>query len=309
MEQSLSAFASIWIVIAVGWLAGHIRLIKADQQRFMSMLAFNIGSPALMFSMVSKGSLEHVFSRTLLVSVIAIASAGLLYLVIARTVLRQDKQGDVVGALCACYTNAGNLGLPVAIHLLGDGAWMAPIMLVQVGLMQPVALALLDLSMARRAGRRMSPLRYLSLPFRNPITVGILAGLAVNLLHVPVPPVLATPVAMVGGMAVPLMLIAFGVSLRLEPLPGKGPHVVELWIIEAIKIIVMPAVAIAAGVAFGLPRDQLYAVAVIAALPTAQNVYVISQRYRVRERLARDAVFWSTLLTTPTIVALSAVLG
>ena len=50
----------------------------------------------------------------------------------------------VIGTLCASYTNAGNLGLPIAAAIMGDMTWMAPIMLVQVGLLQPLALALLD---------------------------------------------------------------------------------------------------------------------------------------------------------------------
>ena len=144
---------------------------------------------------------------------------------------------------------------------------------------------------------------------RNPISVGILAGLAVNLLEVELPSLLETPVAMVGVMAIPLMLMAFGVSLRLDALPGKGPHAFELWSIQAIKIVLMPAVAYLVGLAFGLDRPQLFAVCVIAALPTAQNVFVISARYNVREILARDAVFWSTILKVPTIVLISALLG
>ena len=110
-------------------------------------------------------------------------------------------------------------------------------------------------------------------------------------------------------MAIPMLLMAFGVSLWLSPLPGKGPHSFELWVTMAIKLLLMPLAAIGIGMLFGLARHELFAVAVIAALPTAQNVFVISARYRVREMLARDAVFWSTILTVPTIVAISALLG
>ena len=309
MQAALGGFATIWIVVAVGALLAHTGVVTKKGQAFLSNLAFLVASPALLFGLVARGSLEHLFSRTLLVSVLAIAVAGGTYLVLARLVWRHDAAATVVGFLASAYTNAGNLGLPIAAHLLGDMAWMAPILLVQVAVLQPACLAVLDLGAARTAGRRLTPWRYLSLPVRNPITVGILLGLAVNVLGIDVPEVLWTPVTMIGAMAVPMMLLAFGVSLRLDPLPGAGPHLRELWTLQAIKVVLHPLVAwLLARHVFGLPPDDVFAVTVIAALPTAQNVFVIASRYGVRVPLARDTVFWSTLLTIASITAIAAVL-
>ena len=129
------------------------------------------------------------------------------------------------------------------------------------------------------------------------------------LYQVRLPDWLGSGISMVGGMAVPMMLIAFGISLRLDPLPGAGPHAREVWTLQLLKIVVMPALAIGAGALLGLDRYELFAVGVIAALPTAQNIFVISSRYHVAMPVARDCVFWSTILTVPAIVGLSVVLG
>jgi malonate transporter and related proteins len=48
---------------------------------------------------------------------------------------------------------------------------------------------------------------------------------------------------------------------------------------------------------------------VIAALPAAQNIYVIASRYDVGELLARDSIFTSTMLSVPTITLIAAPLG
>ena len=53
----------------------------------------------------------------------------------------------------------------------------------------------------------------------------------------------------------------------------------------------------------------MLAVTVIAALPTAQNVFVMSTRYGVHESVARDAVFWSTILCVPVILAATLLFG
>jgi len=307
--QALGGFATIWLVVALGWVLAHTGTLGSSGQALLNRLAFVAASPALLFTLVAEGSLDHLFSRPLIASVVAIGVALGLYLLLNAWLFRHSLGGATIGWMCAAYTNAGNLGLPVAQHVLGDMTWMAPILLLQVGLLQPIGLASLDIARARADGVRLAPVRYLSLPFRNPITVGILLGLVVNLTRPPLPGWFSGGVAMVGAMAVPMMLIAFGVSLRLDPLPGAGPHAGEVWTLQALKIVVMPAVAIGAGALLGLARPELFAVGVIAALPTAQNIFVISSRYHESMPVARDCVFWSTILTVPAIVGLSALLG
>ena len=306
MQAALSGYFTIAVVIGVGWLAAHIRLLDEAGRRVLSRLAFTVASPVLLFTLVSTANLKHLFSNTLLVSALAIALSGATYLALARVVLGRGGVAErVVGTLCSAYTNAGNLGLPIAAYVLGDMTWMAPILLIQVALLQPTALALLDASAAREAGRSLHVLTYLTLPFRNPITLGTLAGLAVNLLGWTVPPLLLQPLGMVAGLAVPCMLIAFGVSLRLDPRPGIGPHARELVLVSIVKVVLHPALALGIGALLGLSVPQLLAVTVLAALPTAQNVYLISGRYQVQHRLARDAVFVSTLASVPVIIAAS----
>ncbi|MGC3993558.1 MAG: AEC family transporter [Propionicimonas sp.] len=307
MQAALSGYLTIGAVIAVGWVVAHFRVLNEAHRRMLSRLAFTVASPALLFSLVARADLSHLFSDTLVVSALAIALGAVVHLVAARLWLgRGDLAGRVIGTLCAVYTNAGNLGLPIAAYVLGDMTWMAPVMLIQVGVMQPTAMALLDLAAARRDGRRLSWVRYVSLPFRNPITVGTLAGLGLNALHLTLPDVVWAPIDMIGGVAVPAMLIAFGISLRLDPLPGRGPHVRELALVTPIKVVIHPAIALALGAwVFHLAPSDLLAVVVIAALPTAQNIYLISSRYHVRTLLARDAIFISTLASIPVIVAAS----
>lgn len=307
VAAAVSGFSTIWVIVAVGWLLAHLGLVNAKGQRFMNNIAFLVAGPALLFSLLRGASLSSLFSRTLAVSVAAVAIAGALYLVLHRLWFRTGRGPAVIGFMGSCYTNAGNIGLPLTALLLGDMSWMPPIILLQVGVIQPVCLALLDGERVRKDGGALSPLRYLTMPFKNPLTVGILAGVAANLVHLPVPEALDRPITMVGQMMVPLMILAFGASLRLNPLPGRGPHRTETWLIQFIKIVVHPLAAyLLARYALSLTPHEVYAVTVVAALPCAQNVFTIANRYDTAELLARDCVFWSTLLTVPGILAITA---
>lgn len=309
MVQAIQGFATIWIVIGVGWLLAHLRIVGPATRRFLSHFSFMVASPPLLTLLVSRADLSHLFSSTLIVNLLAIVAAALTYLIAARLVFRPGIAGGTVGTLLSCYTNAGNLGLPVATYVLGDGSWVAPIMLLQIAVMQPLGLAVLDSQRARAEGRTISKAGYLTLPFRNPITVGVLAGLALGLGKVQLPTLVSAPMELVGAMAVPMMLIAFGASLRLDPLPGRSPHTAELWTIQAIKVVLHPLVAyLLAAAVFRLTTPQVLAVTVLAALPAAQNIYINASRYHVRELLARDAIFVSTLLCVPVIFLASTVL-
>jgi malonate transporter len=51
------------------------------------------------------------------------------------------------------------------------------------------------------------------------------------------------------------------------------------------------------------------AVAIVSALPTAQNVFTYAQRYQRSVLLARDTILLTTVLCVPVMLAIAAVLG
>ncbi|HSN43043.1 MAG TPA: AEC family transporter, partial [Propionibacteriaceae bacterium] len=297
MLQALVGFVTVWVVIGVGWLAAHLGFFTDGSRRFMQRTAFVIASPALLLMMVSRADLGRLFTGTLVVSVLAVVVTAGVYVLVASLVFKRTVSEQVIGAMSSCYTNAANIGLPIAFYVLGDVSWIAPILLLQVGILQPIALMILDSQQVGESDERPSVFRHLSLPFRNPITVGVLIGMVLALLKIEVPVMIAGPLDTIGGMTVPMMLMAFGISLRLDPLPGKGPHMAELWTVQAFKLILHPLAALALGAwVFHLDTPSLLAVTVMGALSSATNIYVIAGRYGVAERLARDAIFWSTIL-------------
>ncbi len=231
---------------------------------------------------------------------------AVLYLVAARWVWRKPVADATIGTMSAVYVNAGNLGLPIAAYVLGDAALVAPTLLMQLLVLQPLALAVLDHAVS---ARRFSFARAITRPLTNPLTVGSLLGLALALSGLTLPQAVADPLELVGGMAVPAMLLAYGISLRLGPRPGHGTSAAEIGYITVLKLVVQPLTAyVVARFALGLDDTGLFAVTVLAALPTAQNIFVHATRYGRAEVLARDSIFVTTVLSVPVIVVIAAVL-
>jgi len=72
----------------------------------------------------------------------------------------------------------------------------------------------------------------------------------------------------------------------------------------------MPLVAWSvAEFAFGLSTQEVLIVVVLAALPTAQNVFNYSQRYGVGETISRDTVFLTTIGCVPVLLLVTFLLG
>ncbi|HET9632980.1 MAG TPA: AEC family transporter [Terrabacter sp.] len=304
MVGVLEGFATIAVVVAVGWLLADRRILDDSAQVNLSRLAFYVASPALLLTVMQRTSLQQVLSTNLVTSLTSFVLVVGVYLLIARLRWGAGTLGSqLVGSLSAGYVNAGNLGIPIALYVLGDVAWVAPTLLMQLLLVTPVYMALFD-SDAR--GERPTLVRSIGRMFRNPITLGAVAGLLVAVLDIHLPRVVAAPIDLLGAMAVPSMLVAFGISLRRGPRPATGRAAEQVWTVVALKTLVMPAIAFGVGLALGLRGQALFAVVVTAALPTAQNIFTYAVRYRREVNLARDAIFVSTFASVPVILGIAA---
>ncbi|WP_432100099.1 AEC family transporter [Streptomyces sp. WAC 04229] len=306
MQGVLTGFAVIAVVIAVGYVLGLRGHLGPQGREVLTKLAFHVASPALLFTTLATADLSVVFSSRLLVTALStVAVAGVF---VAVGVARRWGVGrTTIGALCSGYVNSGNLGIPIAVYVLGDASLVAPVLLFQLVLVTPVAVTILDLS----GGGAQGPLwRRLLTPLRNPIALGSLAGVAVAATGLRVPDAVMDPVTLIGNMSVPAVLLAFGISLCGSTMPMRGADREPVLLAVALKAVGQPAVAwaLASGV-FGLRGAQLLDVVVTSALPAAQNLYTYASTYGVGERLARDAILVSTVVSVPVLVGVAAVLG
>lgn len=306
MQGVLTGFAVIAVVIGVGYVLGRGDLLGEHGQEVLTRLAFHVASPALLFTTLAGTDLSLIFSSRLLVTALSTAvTAGVF---IAVGVVRRWGVGrTTIGALCSSYVNSGNLGIPIAVYVLGDASLVAPVLLFQLLVLSPIALTVLDLSGRVEKG----PLWHrLLTPLRNPIAVGSLAGVLVSASGVGVPSFAMDPVTLIGNMSVPAVLLAFGISLPGSTMPGRGPDRGLVLLSVALKSVGQPAVAwvLAAGV-FGLRGAPLLDVVVTSALPAAQNLFTYASSYGVGERLARDSILVSTILAVPVMVGVATVLG
>lgn len=307
MAGVLEGFAVIGALIAVGYLLGRSDVLGEGARPVLGRFVFFVAAPALLFTVVARADPSVLFSSLLAVSAASAVAAAAVYVLIARLLWHRPLGPLTVGALSSGYVNANNIGLPVAVYVLGNPAYPAPVILLQLAVFAPISLVVLDA--ATHEGRRSLGGTVLS-ALRTPIVVGSLLGLVVTLTRVPVPDLVFEPLRLLGNASVPVMLTAFGMSLAgARPLAAGGGQRRDVLLASALKLIGMPLVAWVLGaLVLRLPPAQVHAVVVLAALPTAQNVQTYAARYGVGTSIARDTGLLTTIGAVPVLLVVALLL-
>jgi len=295
----LIGLAVIGVVIAVGYIAARCGLGDEPTISALTRTAFFITNPVLLFTVVLKSDLSVVFSAYVPLAMITAAVTALLYVAASRIWFRRPLAETAVGAMAGSYVNANNIGIPITLYALGDATPVAPVLLVQLLLFAPLVLTLLDLS----AAGRFSPRLMLTQPFRNPMIIASLLGVVLAAFHVQLPDPVMAPLTLLGGAAVPVVLLAFGMSLHGTKMLRSGGHTAEILTATALKSAVMPAVAFVVGrFLFALDHHMLLGVVLMAALPSAQNVFLFASKYGRGVAVARETILLSTAAAAPVLV-------
>ena len=194
MQGVLNGFAVIAVVIGVGYLIGRRGYLGDNGREVLTKLAFHVATPALLFTTLAQADLSVILSNRLLVTAIStFAMAGVF--VAVGAVRRWGVGRTTIGALCSSYVNAGNLGIPIAVYVLGDASLVAPVLLFQQIVMTPVALTVLDLS---GPGEKTSLWRRVTDSRSQPVGIGSLSGVAVSASGLTVPGPVLDPLTLIG---------------------------------------------------------------------------------------------------------------
>jgi malonate transporter len=303
--EVLEAFAVISVVVGVGAIVGRTGVLGDNARTVLNRVAFHIGVPALLLLNLSQATLPQIFSLSLLVSALAATLAMGLGLLVFTAVRRRERGEAVIAAWTASYVNAGNLGIPLSAYVFGSTTEISALILFQSAVMAPIGIAILNSANTPRP----SPARQVLALVKNPIIAASVLGLALAAAGLNIEGPIADPLELLADLAIPTVLLAFGISLTAGIGDAPPTNRLDLTIAVLVKTVLMPATAFAlARWGFGASPEQQLLVTVLAALPSAQNINAYAAVYRRNESLARDATLISTALSVPIIVAIVGVL-
>ncbi|MDD7941472.1 AEC family transporter [Actinomycetospora lutea] len=307
MGELLSRILPVFAVIAVGAVAGRFERFGERTAAVLNDLVYWVALPALIFVSVAGADLSAgVPASALLASAAVVVVAYALGWAAARVVRRPPREAHAVG-LVASWGNVGYLGIPLTVAVLGPATAFAASLTSTLHTALAISVFLVAVTLDGRGRGEEGAVALPALLARrvlgNPVVVGIVAGVAVALLGVRLPPPVATTIGLLGDLAAPGGLFALGILLRgaVGSLRGSRAPWGPIGAAVAIKLLVMPALALGAAVLFGVPAPWGAVLVVMAALPDAATVFVLTAQYRAWYRESTAVVVITTVLSLVTL--------
>ena len=297
---SLNATMPVFLMMVVGYGLRRGDLVSDELASLSNSFVFRVALPALLFHDLATMDIGEVWDGGFVAfcALATLASIAISY-VVALAFRGADWRGEAVQAQFRSATTF--LGVAFVQNIYGN-AGAAPLMIIGAApIYNVVSVIILELMRPGKVDRGVSGELIRSTIkgiVTNPIILGIVAGVAWSLLRIPMPQVLGTAVAGVGGIATPLGLIALGASFSFRRAFAVGtPSIVA----SAIKLVGLELVFLPMALAAGYTGQKLVAVMMMLGLPSTVSGYVMARNMGYEGAVNSSVVMLTTLLSSVTI--------
>jgi malate permease and related proteins len=295
IDVLLAVVVPAFLVIGVGYGLGRaFRLDLASLNR----LALYAAVPALVFTSLATTDVAFEEAGRLIAgnALFLVVMAGLASLVAAR-LAPPVRRGLLATSL---FGNAANIMLPVTLFAFGEEGLQRALILYVFTAVTLFTLGPLVLGGAAGTSRG----RFLAAVLRLPVLWASLLAVAVNVAGVSLPLGLMRGLEILGAAAIPVVLLSLG--LQIERTGIRAPSLVNV-VGTALKLVVGPVVAFAAGFVVGARGLDLAVLTLLGAMPPAINVFLIALEFGAEAEEVARTVILSTLVAVATLtVVLSA---
>jgi predicted permease len=271
MPALVAVIAPVFAGAGLGWI--WARLGRPFDAAMVSDLASNVGTPFLVFAALTKLDMAPA-------ALAEMAAAALLGYALALAAARLSWR-DYLPALV--FGNAGNMGLPLCLFAYGDAG-----LALAVAYFAVTTMLQFTLGVGIAAGA-MSPARVL----RTPVLYAVAAALAFILAGTKPPAWLANTAQLLGGLTIPLMLMALGVSLARLKVASVGRAAA----LSVLRVAGGAACGIAAAEIMGLSGAARGVLVIQTAMPVAVFNYLFALHYKRAAAEVAGMVLISTLLS------------
>lgn len=295
----LSEMLVILFAIVAGIVAKRLGYLGGETDQKLSKLLLNITMPAMILASVITG--DELPEASVILSVLEVAAVFYVLsfavaLLVPRFLSGTPAQKGV-WRYALSFPNVGFIGYPVAVALFGEGALFYAVVLVL-----PFNLLSYSLGPLMLAGAT----RFRWQQLLSPCIVSSVAALVLALTRLRPPALVGEMLDFVGDITVPLSLLVVGSFLADIP-AGKVFYSAKLWLLSALRLLVMPVVLCLILRAMHV-EDLVLGIAVTQmAMPVAVNGTLLSMEYGGDTACMAQITFLTTLgsiLTIPIIAAL-----
>ena len=295
MALVIAALLPVFLLIVLGFILKRSLLRLETQWHGLERLTYYVLFPVLLVQTLVKADLSNVpvagVGGALLLSALLMS---LLCLGLRPLLARCAVDGPAFTSIFQGATRWQTyVALSVSGNLYGDtGLALASVAMVAIiPLVNVFSVAVL----AHYAASEKQSVRAVAMTVvRNPLIWACAIGLALNVLHVPLPRIWHEVADALGRSSLAIGLLVTGAGLQLAGMfrPSLAASVAVF-----LKLVLMPVLAIALALWFGLTGSNLAIVAVCSAVPASSSAYVLARQ------MGGDAPLLAQIITLQTILA------
>jgi malonate transporter len=307
MGVVLAALLPVFLLIVLGFGLKRSLMRLETQWHGLERLTYYVLFPALLIETLVKADLSKVpvagVGGALLLSALLMS---LLCLALRPLLARWAVDGPAFTSVFQGATRWQTyVALAVSANLYGDtGLALASVAMVAIiPLVNVFSVAVL----AHYASPEKQSVRVIAMTVvRNPLIWACAIGLAINVAHLPLPRIWHEVADALGRSSLGIGLLVTGAGLQLA---GMFRPSFAASIAVFLKLVLMPALAVALALWFGLSGANLAIVAACSAVPASSSAYVLARQMGGDAPLLAQIITLQTILaavTMPFVIALAA---
>ncbi len=299
-----SRLGSIFIIMALGFILGKIKLIDKHTNNHLVNLLLSVFMPAslfLAFPSTYDESTANLFFSGLLGGVVVMTALIILSKIFFnkfffKKELRYEAQFGLI------FNNATFLGYPIVASTFGPQGIIA-----YCGFIIIFNIALFSYGVY--LFKNKLTWRLVLDTIINPNILAVILGMVLFLLNIKLPAVVTDSVGFIGGATTPLSILCIGFMLSEAHLKG----LIKKWkliIPAATQLIIGPIATYFLLTWLNFPTPVIYVCTLIEALPTATSLGLFATKYGGNEVEASELVTISTIFSLASLpIIISILLG
>jgi malonate transporter len=295
MAVVVAALLPVFLLIVLGFFLKRSLMRLETQWHGLERLTYYVLFPALLIQTLVKADLTGVpvagVGGALLLSVLVMS---LLCLALRPLLARWDIGGPAFTSVFQGATRWQTyVALAVSGNLYGEiGLALASVAMVAI---IPMVNVFSVAVLAQYASPEKQSVRAIAMTVvRNPLIWACAIGLAINVLHLPLPRIWHEVAEALGRSSLGIGLLVTGAGLHLE---GMFRPSLPATVAVILKLILMPVLAVALALWFGLSGANLAIVTACSAVPASSSAYVLARE------MGGDAPLLAQIITLQTILA------
>lgn len=293
---SINVTFPIFLVMVIGYLLKQTGMFNENFVTVANRFNFRVTLPFMLFRDISAVNIRAVFDAryVLFCAVVSTVCFWLIWGGVKLFLKDKSMRGAFVQA--SFRSSAAVMGLAFIENIYGSSA-MGPLMIIGAVPLYNIFSVIVLTFEGEHTGNVNKTDKIKQAFFniiKNPIILGILAGLAVGLLGIDFPVIVNKTVNSVAQMATPLALITIGAGFEGRKALAKiKPTVAAAFI----KLVLQPLLFLPVAAWMGFTGEKMIAILIMLSAPTTPSCYIMAKN------MGNDDVLTASVIVTTTLMA------